>query len=191
MWLILLNVYTAGGVIAGFAIIAIFASAFLFTVFSIAVAPGIIITTLLFSLLSKELVSGDIWTSSVIFSVVVGGAIWYFYRERYMKIYIMLIVAIGLLTGFYNCYINPANAVMRTVNAMYSGSFTTNAVNKNTVITGNNVNLRLSPSQGAAVVSILKENDNVIIKNENNGWVYVHVISTGQEGWVYKQYIKN
>ena len=190
----MINLWTGGSVVVAFTIVAIFASGFLFALFSVAVAPGVLITTLLFSLLSKELVSSDIWTSSVIFSVVVGSSIWYFYRERYIRIYLILIVVIGLLTGFYNCYINPVNAVMRTVSAMYSENITTTtttAANKHTVITGNNVNLRLAPAQSATIVNTLKENDDVITKKETNEWVYVHVVGTGEEGWVYKQYIKN
>lgn len=189
----LFNVYTGSGILVGFLILAFFAGAILFLVASVVVAPGVLITTVLFNLLSKPLISGDLWTSSVIFSVIIIILLRFSFPQCYKKYYIGLILVIALFMGFYNTYIDHDNVVMTTVNAMYgSDLINVNTVStkiSNATITGNNINLRQAPSQGAPVITTLQNGETVLIKKETPEWVMVRT-NAGNEGWVFREYVK-
>lgn len=186
--------YTGGAILAMVVVIALFTGAALFFVTAIAVAPGILFTTLLFKLLSKEFVSSDLWTSSVVFSVIIVLIIRHFRPQKYINYYCTLILAIGLFMGFYNTYINHDNAVMFTVDAMYSSNGsaikTTATGNDIAVIVGENVNLRNMPSQSSKVIKTLATSEGVLVKKESANWYFVHVNDTGEEGWIYRDYVK-
>ncbi|MBP2657913.1 MAG: Bacterial domain, partial [Firmicutes bacterium] len=56
-------------------------------------------------------------------------------------------------------------------------------------ITGNNINLRQAPSQGAPVITTLQNGETVLIKKETPEWVMVRT-NAGNEGWVFREYVK-
>ncbi|MBP2637772.1 MAG: Bacterial domain [Firmicutes bacterium] len=185
------NIYTGSGILVGFLILAFFAGTILFLIASIVVAPGVLITTLLFNLLSKPLVSGDLWTSSAVFSVLIIIAMRFLFPLHYKKYYICSILVIALFMGFYNTYVNHSNMVMTTVNAMYSSENVGKPIEDTSTaatIKGTNINLRQAPSQAAPIVTTLQNGEKVLIKKQVSEWFFV-CTGNGTEGWVFGSYV--
>ncbi len=187
--------YTGGAVLAMIVVFALFVGTALYFVMTATVAPGVLVTTLLFKLLSKEFIRSDLWTSSIIFSIIIILVMRHYKPQKYVKYYCTLILSISLCLGFYNIYINHDNAVMFTVNAMHFGNNsamkTTPQGSETAVIIGENVNLRNIPSQSSTVINTLSSGERITVKKESSAWYFVRVNNTGEEGWVHRDYVKN
>jgi len=55
-------------------------------------------------------------------------------------------------------------------------------------VTGNHVNLRISPSLSGQVITQLSLNEDVFVKDFQGDWYHV-ITNANQEGWIYKDYV--
>lgn len=187
MWYYMSPAMGLGGLI-GFIIVLVIAGFIFSAVSAVALAPGIIITANLMNIVQNQLTVEHLWISSISFSLMIAGGIWYKWRDRFMMKYTLAAVVLSIIVGLYTCYIAPNNQVVATFDRMYNSSLSFIPTVAAT-ISGDNVNLRSSPSAEARVVSVLNRNDSVLIKKESGNWCYIQNNSTGKTGWVSKQYV--
>lgn len=175
------------GELIGVIIVLVIAGFIFSAVSAIALAPGIIITANLMNLVPNQLTVKHLWISSISFSVLSAGGIWFKWRNRFMMRYALTAVVLSMIVGLYTCYIAPNNGVVATFDRMYNSSFS--SIPTAAIISGDNVNLRSSPSADAGVIGVLNRNDSVLIKKELGNWCFIQNNSTGKTGWVSKQYV--
>ncbi|MDF2572414.1 MAG: Bacterial domain [Sporomusa sp.] len=176
------------GSLIGIIILFIIGGFILSLVTAVVLAPGILVTANLSHLMKNQLAIEHLWISSISFSLIFAGAIWYKWRDRYIKRYLVSAVAISMIVGLYTCYISPNNQIVGTYSRMYNHS-AREVADESAVIIGNQVNLRSSPSTGSGIVDVLYSNEAVVVKKDTGDWYYIQNNRTGKQGWVYKQYV--
>lgn len=176
------------GWLIGIVFIVIIGGFILTAVSAVVLAPGIFVTANLNNLMKKELTIDHLWVSSISFSLIVAGGIWYKWRDKFIRMYMFFAVLLSIVVGLYTCYISPNNQIVSTFGRMYNYSVRSVA-NESAVIAGEHVNLRSSPSTGSGIIEELNNNEAVIVIKNTGNWYYVQNNRTGKQGWVYKQYI--